>query len=241
MGRRNKVIFLYPSLSMFICISISLHFFLHLYFCIFLITSQLICVFMCMIPSLLYVSRVSTSFNHLGKILSGSAWVTCTSLNNIIFSMACRNLAFAQPPYWKQGLDFPDPWLLKVIPSMEMSWMAKIPGLRFLIEGAILQPSQPLSPAWSPDGITELEFSEDGAPLVCEHNDLLIHDDTLFPGVGDVITIHMAPWRHVKPSQKMVLSQSLGFVIKMVAGSLSFFFFFFISDVQAEFIIIFWS
>lgn len=89
-----------------------------------------------MIPSLLYISRVSTRvLIILGKVLSGSAWVTCTSLSNIILSMACRNLASAQPPYWKQGLDFPDPCYWKWIPSMEMSHGAS-------------QPPEPLSVEW---------------------------------------------------------------------------------------------
>lgn len=33
----------------------------------------------------------------------------------------------------------------------------------------------------SPGGSAELEFSEDRAPLVCEHSDLLTPDDILFP------------------------------------------------------------
>lgn len=138
MDRREiKSIFLYLHLCQ--CLSASLSLctsFCISIFCIFLITSQLICVFVCMIPSLLYISRVSTRvLIILGKVLSGSAWVTCTSLSNIILSMACRNLAFAQPPYWKQGLDFPDPCYWKWIPSMEMSHGAS-------------QPPEPLSVEW---------------------------------------------------------------------------------------------
>lgn len=41
------------------------------------------------------------------------------------------------------------------------------------------------------------QFSEDRAPLVCEHNDLLVPDDILFPGIRKVTThcgsLHMDP------------------------------------------------
>lgn len=56
--------------------------------------------------------------------------------------------------------------------------MAELP----LVLGSLLgvcssHPSHPLSPAKSLGGKAELEFSEDRAPLVFEHSDLLIADD----------------------------------------------------------------
>lgn len=75
----------------------------------FLITSQLICVCVCINLSLLYISRAYTTvLIILGKMLTGPVWVTCTPLRNIILYVGCRRLALGHPPYKEQGLDFPD-------------------------------------------------------------------------------------------------------------------------------------
>lgn len=77
-----------------------------------------------------------------------------------------------------------------------------------------------LTPAQSPGGTAELEFSEDSAPFVREHSNLLILNDILFLGVKEVST-HCG-------SLDMGLALKAGFRISLwvlrirqVAGNLS--------------------
>ena len=88
--------------------------------------------------------------------------------------------------------------------------MAELPLLLgSIVGGADSHPSYSLSPAQSPDGTAEREFSEDRAPLAFGYSDLLIPDDILFPGVR-MITTHCGSF-DMGPVFKLVLIPGSGF------------------------------
>lgn len=96
--------------------------------------------------------------------------------------------------------------LFLVDPTRQMAELPLVLGP--LTGAASSHSSNPLFLAQSADAIAELEFSEDRAPLVCGHCDLLIPNDIFFLVIRGVTThcvpfdvgsvlkadLHLSPW-----------------------------------------------